>query len=267
LLNTGVSGKIVVTGRMGKDQAVPVFEEYVETNEIFTLPEAHPHWGLGTTITLTNDESGVVEEIHTSCSVPLGPGTVVGPYHVINGFSRLAVWEGVPIPLCPDTGSGDVDPPAESCACEGRIDFLRLLYSGPPGILTVTGKWGDQDVPLLVQEVADGSEFDVAEYSTRWGLGTGILLAVESEGDADSLQLIHTSCSEPVNINSVWGPYTVLAGTSRLNDELCEEESASRRLLSDFEQDLLVEASASSSSALVPGLASFIAVGILAVWA
>jgi len=85
-----------------KTEAV-VFDGIIDSNELFSFVGTDKKGTLGTEITIfVNGEEHV--KIHTSCSVPIGPGTVAGDFIVISGESRNG---GTLCPVGPVNYCGD----------------------------------------------------------------------------------------------------------------------------------------------------------------
>jgi hypothetical protein len=81
LLFAGPSATITVTGRDGQ-----IFSGPVAAGATFRIVGSDRHGTLGTNITLSVGGGSSVD-IHTSCSQPIGPGQVYGPFTIVAGKS------------------------------------------------------------------------------------------------------------------------------------------------------------------------------------
>ena len=81
---------IEIESRKGKRYA-GVFGQFVTPNQVFSISGASNFLDkkgtLGPTIYISTD-GGDAASLHTSCSVPIGPGTVVGDLIIIAATSR-----------------------------------------------------------------------------------------------------------------------------------------------------------------------------------
>ncbi|GAA4898666.1 hypothetical protein GCM10023311_24640 [Flaviramulus aquimarinus] len=205
---------VVKTKGKGKDkEGAVVFEGTVMPGETFSFIGNDDKGTLGTEITIYANGS-VDEKIHTSCSVPIGPGAIFGDYTVISGASR----EGGE--LCPEE-----TPPGDDCSeCEGKVTDLELQYDG--GIIAdivvkTKGKGKDKEGAVVFEgTVMPGETFSFVGNDDKGTLGTEISIYVNGSLD----QKIHTSCSVPIGPGAVFGDYTVISGASREGGELCDTD-------------------------------------------
>ncbi len=155
--------------------------------------------------------------IHTSCSVPVGPGTVSGDFLVVSGYSRHG---GL---LCP-TGDPTDPPMGDECGCEGKVTRLQLQYLGTStSTIDVEARGGPSTEMLFAGSVAPGEVFEVlGAFASSPGfagtLGTEIRIFV----DGVLHTTIHTSCSVPVGPGQIAGDFLVISGESKsLPGPLC----------------------------------------------
>nr|MCH9647210.1 carboxypeptidase regulatory-like domain-containing protein [Deltaproteobacteria bacterium] len=172
---------------------------------------------LGTEIRIFVD--GVHQTtIHTSCSVPVGPGLISGDFKVLAGASRHG---GL---LCPVDDPGG---PGDDCGCEGKVASLKMQYTGATtAFIEVVGQGGPNTETLFSGNVAPGGMFDVTSFTTanpgfEGTVGTEIDLFVNGVLQTT----IHTSCSQPIGPGLVSGDFLVLGGFSRdFDGPLCPVE-------------------------------------------
>ncbi len=89
LQNNGLSSFITVTET--KTGAILIDNVYIETATTFDFFGSNDDLTMGTWINVTATTDAGVETttpIHTSCSVPIGPGAEFGTFKVISGFSK-----------------------------------------------------------------------------------------------------------------------------------------------------------------------------------
>jgi len=215
----------IVTEVVGKKEVnVAVFTQDGPNVTIASLGD-----NLGTMLTIRGD--GWEIKIHTSCSVPIGPGCLFCSSDmsvcatIISGRSgkRDAF-------LCPyeegtcTSNDGDDDDDEVSCDCEGKVNYLELVIT-PTGTTVddVTGKKDEVDftqVGDLITITPVGDDDDRHEHHET--LGTEV--RIEVGGVTIS---VHTSCSKPIGPGCMFceGAYCVevVAGTSaQFNAPLCE---------------------------------------------
>lgn len=150
-------------------------------------------------------------KIHTSCSKLIGIGSVFGNFKVLEGSSLKGG------PLCQadeiiDDGVDDDDSSDDDC-CEGKITTLKLENGGASGYILVTQKNGEV---VFDEEVDHLGAFSFIG-TDKETLGTEITITDSSGVETR----IHTSCSNPIGIGSVFGNFTVLEGASLKGGALC----------------------------------------------
>lgn len=213
---------ITITDRRGE---ITLFEDTVAAGASFTVEgAARPAKGkgkgrkarvgtLGAEIALFIDDA-FEASIHTSCSVPLGPGMEFGDFTVTDGASRAGI-------LCDATGETQEDDTTDgtndvdNCECAGGATELVFQYTGASAeVGIVQRKLGD----LLYQgTTATG---DIVAVSGTWKsgkLGNEILIFVDGELD----QTIHTSCSLPLIVGTQFGDFLLVAGASAVGGTFC----------------------------------------------
>jgi hypothetical protein len=152
---------------------------------------------------VTIDENGVeAASIHVSCSQPIHVGSIFGNYLVTSGTSRVGGR------LCPLDGDACDD-------CSGGVTSLELQYNGTSAA-DITATSGG--FTYNVGSVGAGGTFtlDGSRSDGKFENNT-LLIFVDGVENAD----IHVSCSQPIGAGSVFGDFTVLAGTSRDGGALC----------------------------------------------
>ena len=163
-----------------------VFDGNVDAGDTFSFEGNDDKGTLGTEITIYVD--GVIsQKIHTSCSVPIGPGAIFGNFEVISGYSR----EGGK--LCPSDYEEEKE--EEKCDCKGKIVEMSVIYDGPNGAeIIVTGEKGGSQT---FSDVQSGAKLT----PTLGNVGNWYYYAVNGAKKEAS---IHTSCSDDIlgNVNA-----------------------------------------------------------------
>jgi len=160
---------------------------------------------LGTGISVfVNDVLHI--KIHTSCSRPIGPGSVFGDFKVIEGYSLKG---GA---ICPfDT------PPGGDCGpCKGKVTQLELVYTGDIAAFITVVQKKDNDV-VFDEIVSPGGSFAFSGTDKDGILGTEIKVFVNGSLNTK----IHTSCSQPIGPGLVFGDFEVVSGQSKDGGPLC----------------------------------------------
>lgn len=144
---------------------------------------------------------------HTSCSQPIGPGSVSGDFLVLSGESLNG---GL---LCPMNGGG-----GSSCLpCDGKVTTLTLEYQGSVANAQVRVEQKKDNVIVFNGTVQPGESFSFVGVDKQNTLGTEILVYVNGVLNTK----IHTSCSQPIGPGMVSGDFLVLSGESRNGGLLC----------------------------------------------
>ncbi|MCH8147624.1 MAG: hypothetical protein IH987_06455, partial [Planctomycetes bacterium] len=228
----------------------PVFGEVVNPGDTFTI--VGPQSGnpgffgtLGTEIAIfVNGELNTT--IHTSCSVPIGPGLISGDFEVVSGESKNG---GLLCPLddgqpgcgdgnlddgeeCDDGNNEDGDGCSADCRtegdecdeCDGKVTVLTLRFNGSieNAEITIDAKRGPSTDPVFDGLVNPGDEFTLVGPPGGNGgfagtLGTEIDIFVNGELNTT----IHTSCSQPIFPGLVSGDFEVVSGESKNGGLLC----------------------------------------------
>jgi len=194
-----------------------IFDGLVQPGGVFDLIGVDRQNTLGPEITIFVNGSQNTR-IHTSCSVPIGPGLVSGAFKVVAGESRNG---GL---LCPIEGGGEGEGEGEGeedCECEGRVNNLTLRYDGSAAaqirVNQMTPGPGPKDADIFNAVVQPGATFNLVGVDRQGTLGPEIRLFVNG---AENTR-IHTSCSVPIGPGLVSGAFTVVSGTSRVGGALC----------------------------------------------
>ena len=140
------------------------------------------------------------EEIHTSCSQPIGPGTVFGNFEVVSAVSEK---NG---PVCPVTAD-----PAD-CECEGGLVELTLRNDGAEALIRV-----ESDGIVFEGVVPTGGEFTVFGDDKKGKLKKNTVVFVNGVETEE----IHTSCSQPIGPGTVFGNFVVVSAVSEKNGPVC----------------------------------------------
>lgn len=165
LIYNGSQGATITveTKRVGTDGSKIVFNEFVEPNTTFDFSGNDNKGTLGTAITIFID--GVMNtELHTSCSVPVGPGLVFGSFEVISATSRNG---GELCPIEPTTTS----PPDGACPCNGNLVQMILIYDGPANTTVSIGIESDGSDALQVftnVETGDILNVSIGDVGEWW---------------------------------------------------------------------------------------------------
>lgn len=201
LKNNGDGANIVV--KQKKDDVV-VFNDFVAAGGTFSFSGQDKNGTLGTEIIIAVNGSEHTR-IHTSCSKPLGIGTVSGNFEVVGGASLKGG------PFCPiDT------PPGGDCSeCDGKVTSLTMQNNGGDANIIVRQK--KDDLIAFDGFVASGGSFSFSGKDDKGTLGTEITIVVNGVEHTK----IHTSCSKPIGPGLVSGDFEVLGGTSRNGGEMC----------------------------------------------
>jgi hypothetical protein len=185
---------------------VELFRGRLQSQQEFTFEGKDSRGTMGTEIKVM--VNGVLHvKIHTSCSQPIGPGSVYGDFLVVSGRSRNG---GL---LCP------VETVSE-CGCEGKVTRLRLQSAVSGHIKVVQKFFRNYWVSVFEGQVSSGGQFEFSGVDRKGTLGVEIKIYV----DGVLRQSIHTSCSEPIGVGSVFGSFTVVSGASRTGGVLCPAE-------------------------------------------
>ncbi|HKJ02251.1 MAG TPA: hypothetical protein VJ997_07345, partial [Longimicrobiales bacterium] len=189
LVNNGPAGTVVVKDNDGNE----LYHAVVSTGIPFVFVGKGEGQAMGPQITITVD-GGAPVIIDTSCSTAIGVGSVFGAFTVLTGSSTEGGALGAPGETC-------TEPPVECAECKGGVTELTLRNDGAGGTIVVKDKDGNQ---LFNGFVATGSEFSFVGVGKDGKLGTEIRISV----DGGPVLSIHTSCSQPIGVGSVFGAFT-----------------------------------------------------------
>lgn len=158
------AAQVTITGRRGPDKATPLFSGVLLPGQIFTIDGPSTGNGgfsgtLGTEISIYVD-GAFHAEAHTSCSQPIGPGTVVGDFEVLAGTSKNG---GA---LCPLGGGGDdggddgEEPPPSSAPGTGTLGYWKTHSEAwPVDSLTLGGvTYGRSDAIAILGTASKGDK-------------------------------------------------------------------------------------------------------------
>lgn len=177
-------------------------------------------------------------KVHTSCSMPIGIGAVFGDFEIVSGSSRNGG------SLCAigendnhynannnnnnengDCGcSASIDTIIDNCGpCEGKVASLTLKYKGEIQNAHI------EIIMFKEGEIYDGyhnygDEFSFVGIDKKGTMGPKINIWVNGTIHT----LVHTSCSEPIGVGSVFGDFIVVSGSSRNGGLLCDISEVNR---------------------------------------
>lgn len=207
---------VVETKKNGEDGSKIVFNQFLQAGETFSFVGNDNKGTLGTEISIYID--GVINtRIHTSCSIPVGPGMISGDFEVLSGSSRNGG------NLCAVTSDNPAN--SDNCnECDGKINQLELLYDGNQGatIVVETKKVGENNSKIVFNGfIQPGETFGFVGNDNKGTLGTQITIYIDGVINTK----IHTSCSVPVGPGMISGDFVVMSGTSRNGGDLCPLET------------------------------------------
>jgi hypothetical protein len=206
----------------GKVQPNKLFETFTGVNpgDVLSFSGTKNHGKMGAKIFLTINGSGPIE-IHTSCSQPIGVGSIFGgTYLVTAGESHGGG------PLCEITDTPD-DTPEEDCGdCEGQITELSLEFIGDETDATVEiyeSKFQPNKLFQTFTGVNPGDVMSFVGIRNQGKMGPKIFLVLN---DGEPIE-IHTSCSQPIGIGFEYGDlYRIVDGASHGGGQLCSGDNA-----------------------------------------
>ena len=210
-----MASTITTTQKKGKKNPV-LFGGTVQPFETFTFHGAGKHDKMNPEIKLYLDGQ-LDTEIHTSCSVPIGPGQVWGSFRILEAYSN----EGGAI--CPELD--DTDPPGD-CS-DGKPLKLEFTYTGgdcsdsdhdqPSDKATCSGDPDEASAVRIVAYGKKGTYFDnvVSLDATFWidptligesKIDSNLCVDIYDANDCLLQALtLHTSCSQPLAVGDVFG--------------------------------------------------------------
>ena len=125
--------------------------------------------------------------------------------------------------LASDSGSGKSGGSGSSsndCECKGKATTLTLRYNGTEAAaVRVQQKKPETDVFNDIVEPA--GEFVINGADDKGTLSTEIYIYINEVLDV----AIHTSCSQPLEIDMTFGSFTLIDGASKDNGPFCREET------------------------------------------
>lgn len=101
--------------------------------------------------------------------------------------------------------------------CDGRVTDLTLLYGGAIANATIRVEQRDDGSVVFQGVVQPDDLFSFSGVDTRGTLGTEIRIFVNGQ----LVDIIHTSCSQPIGPGLTFGDFTVVEGDSRNGGPLC----------------------------------------------
>ena len=173
-----------------------VFAGTVTTNQVISFSAIAENFGTNVHFFDDGDE---FMSIHTSCSDPIGIGSVYGDFEVLGGSSE----EGGPFCTVPNCGD-----------CDGKVDAMTLLYTGAATLDLVVEDSGN--AVLFAGPVTTNQVIVLTAIDEDFGSN------VEFFDGGNEFMSIHTSCSDEIYIGSVFGDFEVLEGSSSDGGPFCE---------------------------------------------
>ena len=146
-------------------------------------------------------------EIHTSCSIPIGPGMIVGDFEVVSGYSAANNAPLCPVDGNPNDGGDSYSGPCDEC--KGGVTSATFRNNGPTAAVTVYDTNGNV---LFHETVAGGDQFSVQGLEQDGKLG-GIEIHI--------VETIPTSCSDPFAPGVSFGAFEVIEASSKDNGQIC----------------------------------------------
>ncbi|MEQ9399590.1 MAG: hypothetical protein RJQ04_10550, partial [Longimicrobiales bacterium] len=162
-----------------------VFEGVVPTGGEFTIVGDRDDGKLKKDVKIFV-EGVEVEEIHTSCSRPVAPGTVFGDFEVVRAVSKD---NGSVCPVLP--------PDPDACAeCKGGVLEMTLRNLGPDATIRL-----ESETVVFDGLVPTGGEFTVVGDRSDGKFKNDVKVFVNGV----EVEKIHTSCSKPIGPGAVFG--------------------------------------------------------------
>lgn len=175
---------------------VVVFAGIVTPGEVISFAAIGDDFGSNITLV----DAGVeILTIHTSCSDPIGAGSLFGDFEVLGGSSD----DGGP--LCVIIPCGE---------CYGKVDALDLLYTGSTPL--------DLEVQDNDDEIVFAGLVTPGEVVSFTSIGNDLGSNIHLFDAGDEILSIHTSCSDPIGISSVFGDFVVVGGSSEDGGAFCD---------------------------------------------
>ena len=198
LRNEGPAGTIVVHNSKDTKGEI-LFNDYVDTGGEFTFTKPAGDSKMKSDISVYRD--GIfVTTIHTSCSKPIGPGSVFVDFVVVQAFSKDNQAEVCPVP-----------PPPDCEPCKGGIVQLTLKNDGATGTIIVYNSKDNKGAILFNNQVSAGDEFTFTQPAGEDKMKSDISVY----RDGILVTTIHTSCSKPIGPGSVFVDFVVMQAFSK----------------------------------------------------
>ncbi len=157
---------------------------------------------LGTEIRLFVD-GALDAQLHTSCSQPIGPGTVAGHFLVVGGYSR---------------DGGRLCGQANCAACDGGVTDLTFEYlGGAAHVVIYDSKDPKADKVLFEGDVVNGNLLAISPRPGQDKLASEISIWV----DGVLQSKLHTSCSQPIGPGQIVGDFEITEGRSKDGGAMC----------------------------------------------
>ncbi|MFC7325784.1 hypothetical protein ACFQMF_14520 [Halorubrum rutilum] len=226
----------------GNNPPTTIFDATVRPNEEFALDGADsrtntPGW-IGPNIYLDSGGGASRNErtetnIHTSCSVPLGPGDVYGDFEVVE------VTTTDDEKVCGtgtggdggDTPDDEPEPGPECAVCDQgtgvSLATLDVRYLGADdATVSVVSTKGNTSGELFAGTVSQGDVFTLdGKDVDRPGRGADRLGPEVEIGVGGETVAIHVSCSQPLAVGDAYGDFEIVAGTTTDGEPLCGSEA------------------------------------------
>jgi len=193
--------------KIGKSSKTLAFARIVQPGETFCFSGYESDGTFGTEIKVWASGQEIAK-IHTSCSRPIGPGLIAGPFEVISGSSR----DGGPLcPLPPPP------PPGECAPCQGKLTELCMKYNGSSTIDLKVGK--SIKTTVFSGLVGPGGEFCFKGWEKDGTFGKSVKFFVS--GKEVTKFKAECSKSKKIGIGFRVGLFEVTSGMSKDSGPLC----------------------------------------------
>ncbi|MDF1797745.1 MAG: hypothetical protein P1V81_01100 [Planctomycetota bacterium] len=207
---------VEVQQKKGKDTPV-LFGATLQPFEVFSFKGASKHDKMNPQIMLYLDGK-LDAEVHTSCSVPIGPGQVHGSFRILEAVSL----DGGP--TCPEDGT--TPPPATDCDA-GKPIQLEFTYTG--GDCSASDNDQPSDKATCSGDPAFASQVRIVAYGKKATYVDAVVdldgtfwvdpLAIgeskidsnlcvdiyDLQGNLCQALTLHTSCSQPLAVGDIFG--------------------------------------------------------------
>lgn len=125
--------------------------------------------------------------------------------------------------------------------CDGQVSYLKLLYNGIYDNAKIK-VYDNKSNKLYYGTVQKGGEFEFSGKQGGERMGPKIKIYISNadkcSGCGENFCEIHTSCSVPIGIGQVWGPFTITAGASRNGGALCPIGETNKPIIKFYDAEV-----------------------------